>query len=659
MIPSRLKRAAIAVCALAWMQAAGAVSAPDWMRAQVTAPIPAHDDETDAVLLYSEASLTVLAPGKMKRVERYAYRILRRDGESYGTVRADYSPMDRITAMRAWSIPAEGKDYEVKQKDIVETGITDVEGGELVSDVRRKILRIPAATPGSIVGYEIEQDLQPYAMTDEWTFQRSVPVRETRFSVTLPAGWTYKVFWINYPETAPVQATAGLSRWTLNDLKPVKLERSMPPWRGIAGRMVISLQPPEGKQGGFQSWKDMGVWYLGLTNGRRDASAEIRQKVQEITQSSPTQLAKMQALASFIQKEIRYVAIELGVGGVQPHPAAEVFSHRYGDCKDKVTLLSSMLKEIGVESHYVIINTERGSVVPTTPPNMGFNHVIVAIQLPAGVDTSTLPAVIDHKTLGKVLFFDPTSQLIPFGYLPGGLQANTAMFVTPAGGELVTLPQTASALNGLQRTAKLTLDENGGLRGEVRETYLGDAAAGERWNLRAAQQDVDQIKPVESMLTHSLSTFAIEKATVGNLRVIAQPLVWNYTLVVDRYAKNAGDLVLIRPRVFGSLSSSMMETKEARQHPVEFDAPLRNTDVFEITLPAGYAVDELPPPVNEDIGFVSYRSATELKGNLLRYTRTLEVKELSLPVAKADALKHFFRTIENDERMSAVLKRAQ
>jgi len=63
--------------------------------------------------------------------------------------------------------------------------------------------------------------------------------------------------------------------------------------------------------------------------------------------------------------------------------------------------------------------------------------------------------------------------------------------------------------------------------------------------------------------------------------------------------------------------------------------------------------------VNEDIGFASYKSATEFKGNLLRYTRTLEVKELSLPAAKADALKHFFRVIENDERMNAVLKRTK
>jgi len=659
MMYPRFVPAASVVCALAWIRVAAAAGAPAWMHAQVSAPIPAHDEKTDAVLLYSEIQLAVQASGKMKRTERYAYRILRREGEFYGTVQATYETTSPITALHAWSIPAEGKDYEVKQKDIVESGLTDIDGGELVSDLRRKLLVIPAATPGSIVGYEVVRDLQPYEMSDDWDFQDTIPVRESRYSVTLPPGWTYKVFWINYPETAPVQATAAATSWTLNDLKPVKIESNMPPWRGIAGRMVISLQPPDGKQGGFQSWKDLGDWYLGLTSGRRDASADIRSKVQEITRSAPTQLVKMQALADFVQKNIRYVAIELGIGGYQPHPAAEVFSHRYGDCKDKATLLSSMLKEIGVESHYVAINTERGAVVPTTPPNIGFNHVILAIQVPAGVDTSKLPAIIDHKTLGKVLFFDPTSDLTPFGELPGGLQANTAMLVTPGGGELVTLPQIASALNGVQRTAKLTLDGDGGLHGDVREIFVGDKAADQRWSLRNARQDVDQIKPLESMLTHSLSTFVIEKAAILNLQDISKPLVWNYTLAVDRYAKTAGDLMLVRPRVINSLSNALMETKEARVNSIEFESPMLSTDTFEITLPAGFAVEELPPPVNEDIGFVSYKSATEIKGNLLRYSRTVEVKQLSMPAAKADALKHFFRVIENDERMNAVLKRTK
>lgn len=635
----------------------GAVSAPDWMRAQLSATVPAHDDETDAVILYSETELTVIAPGKMKRRERVVYKILRSNGEGYGAVHKDFTPQSRITAMHGWCIPALGKDFEVKDKDIIETAISNVDGGELISDVRRKFMLIPAAVPGNIVGYEIEQELEPYEMTDEWDMQDTIPVREARYTVRLPAGWSYRTFWLNHGDVAPVEVTPGQWQWVATDLKPVRIERRMPPWQGIAARMVVSLQPPDGKGGGFQSWRDVGVWYLGLTSGRRDPSPPLREKVQQLTSSATDPLAKMRALAAFVQKDIRYVGIELGVGGVQPRPASEVLTHGYGDCKDKVTLLSAMLKEVGVESHYVLINTERGSVGAGTPPNMGFNHAIIAIQLPAGVDKAQLPALITHRTLGPVLFFDPTNPLVPLGYLPGGLQANYGMLVTPGGGELIALPQTAGALNGVVRTAKLTLDDNGTLRGDVVETWSGDGAAGQRWSLRTAQQDVDQIKPVESMLTHSLSEFQILHAGVANVRNLEKPLIWNYTVEIPRYPRVAGDLLIIRPRVFGSMSSGLLETRDPREHPIEFEAPILNTDLFEITLPSGYVPDSLPPAVKEDLGSVTYHSSTTFSGKVLRYTRSLEVKELSVPVAKAQALKEFFRAIEGDERNSAVLKK--
>src|SRR5271154_4812308 len=198
----------------------------------------------------------------------------------------------------------------------------------------------------------------------------------------------------------------------------------MPPWRGIAARMVVALIPSGGKGSGISSWDEIGSWYSGLIAGRRDASVAIKQKVAELTAPAATSLAKMQALASFVQNDVRYVAIELGIGGYQPHPAAEIFSHRYGDCKDKATLLSSMLKEIGVESYFITINTTRGGVTPSTPPHMyWFNHQILGIRLPDDVKDPSLLAIYQHPTLGRVLIFDPTSEMVPLGQLSGHLQA--------------------------------------------------------------------------------------------------------------------------------------------------------------------------------------------------------------------------------------------
>jgi len=649
--------ALLATLSLLGVRLAVAGDAPSWIHRQAGTTLPAHDDKTNAVVLYAETILTVQPNGKIKRLYREVVKILRPDGEGRGVVRVYFDSQSRITNLHAWCVPVSGKDYEVKEKDAVESAIIGVDGSELVSDLRTKTLRIPAATAGSVIGYEIEQELRPYVMVDDWDFQDTIPVREARYTLQLPKGWSYKTNWLNHSEQAPTESGTGQWNWSIKDARAIRIEPDMPPWRGIAGRMVVAFVPPSGQDPGIQSWHEIGAWYLGLTQGRREVSTAIKQKVVELTASVPTPLGKMQVLANFVQNDIRYVAIELGIGGQQPHPAADTFNHRYGDCKDKVTLLSAMLKEVGIDSYYVIVNTVRGSVTATTPPNLDFNHVILAIALPAGVDTATLTARITHPKLGQILFFDPTDELTPLGRLWGALQANYGVLVTPDGGELLALPQLSTDSNGIERTAKMTLDEKGTLRGDVHEVRLGDRASSQRYALRSTTQDTDRIKPVESEAGASFSTFQILKATVANLHVADRPFEWNYTLEAANYAKTAGDLLLVRPRVLGSKSSGLLETKEARQYPVEFEGPERDIDVFEIELPAGYQLDELPPPINLDDGFVSYRSKTEIVGRTLRYTRTFEIKDLSVPASGAEKLRQFYRVIADDERNSAVLKR--
>jgi hypothetical protein len=316
-----------------------------------------------------------------------------------------------------------------------------------------------------------------------------------------------------------------------------------------------------------------------------------------------------------------------------------------------------MLSQIGVESYYVVINSERGAVTPDVPPNVGgFDHVVLAVKLPPGVSDASLVATVQHPRLGALVYFDPTNELTPFGQIGGYLQANYGLLVTPDGGELVELPSQPSAMNSIQRTGKLTLDSLGTLKGEVNETRMGDRAWAERWRLRTVTKDADRIKPIEDLLAGSLSLFRISQASVVNLNQTDQPFGFHYTFEAQDYAKNAGGLLLVRPRVLGVKTSGILETKEPRKFPIEFEGPSRDTDTFEITIPSGYVVDDVPPPVDADYGFASYHAKTEVKDNLIRYTRTFEVKELSVPVNRADELKKLYRIIAGDERNTVVLR---
>jgi hypothetical protein len=628
------------------------------MHSLVGVPLPAYDEKTDAVLLYSETNVTVVSPDKIRTQTREAYKILRPGGRQRGIVAVDFGPQKKIKSLHGWCIPAQGKDYEVKDKDAIEVA-PDTEGGELIGDTKFKVMRIPASDPGNIVGYEYEVEEHPLFLQDIWSFQKMDPVRENRYSLQLPPGWEFKASWLNHPEVKPTEAGNNTWQWTVNDLKGIRREPFMPPVRGVEGQMIVSFFTSGGSGPNANiDWNMLGKWYSNLVGERVDASPDIKQQVAKLTASKTTQLQKMQAIGDFVQHDIRYVAIELGIGGFQPHSAPDVYSHHYGDCKDKATLVRSMLRELGVESFHVVINDRRGSVTADMPAHNGFNHVITAIKLPDGISDPSLIATMVHPKLGKLLFFDPTNELIPFGQLPGYLQANYGLLVTPDGGELVELPQQPSAMNSILRTAKLTLDPSGTLKGDVRESRLGERASSERWRLRAVTKDTDRIKPIEELLSNSLANFHITHASMENLQQTDQPFGFHYSFESQNYAKNAGNLLLVRPRVIGSKTLGFLEGKESRKFPIELEEPTRDTDSFEITIPAGYVVDDLPPAVDADYSFASYHSKTDVKGNVVNYTRTFELKELSVPVAKADDLKKFYRIIAGDERNTVVLKPA-
>lgn len=644
-------------CILAFSLRAHAGDAPAWIHALVSAPLPLHDDKTDAVLLYSDEVVTVESENKVKTVVRKAHKILRPDGRGFGMVRVPFNSREKITSLRGWCIPAQGKDYEVKEKDAIETSLFEIADSELINDVKDKFLQIPAADLGNIVGFQYEKEEQPYVLQDIWPFQQTVPVREAHYTLQLPPGWEYKATFLNAPEVKPAQS-GNQWQWSVSDVKALKKEDEMPPWKGIVGQMVVSYYPAGGAVPGktFSDWRQMGNWYTELARGRTDPSPEIKQRVTVLTGGTTSQLEKMRAIARFVQKDIRYVAIELGIGGWQPHPAAEVFAHRYGDCKDKATLMKTMLEQIGIESYPVSINTERGSVTADTMPHLAFDHVISAIRLPEGLDDPSLYATYKHPKLGKILFFDATNEVTPFGQIGGYLQANYGLLVGPEGGELLLLPKQPGSMNSIRRTGKLTLTPQGALTGDFEEIRVGDRAAEQREALRSVTKDADRIKPIESLLSHSLPTFQITKATLVNLQETSQPFEYRYSIVAPNYAKPAGNLVLVRPRVIGTKSSGLLETKESRQSPVEFDGPALDTDTFEITLPPGYEVDELPPATDLNYSFASYHSKTEASGNALRYTRTFEIKELSVPTSKVEELKTLYRRIASDERNTAVLK---
>lgn len=647
----RFLRALALVCSLAACVPAASAAAPDWVRALARASLPAYPAETRAVVLLKEETVVVRENGDVQTVHRRAVKILRPQGESEGAVVVFFDNDTKLNSLKAWSITSQGQEYEVKEKDAIETALLQ---DSLYEDTRSKVLRIPAAVPGSIVAYEYEQKDRAAMYQHLWWLDEDLPVVSARYTLQMPPGWEYSTVWRNQAGQAPAQTGPNQWTWQFQSLPAREHEAGMPNWRAVASRMAVNFYPAGQPRGKAQrSWDEVGVWYAGLTAGRAEANPEIRAKVQELTAGKSETLDKVKALAAFVQAGIRYVAVEIGVGGYQPHPASSTFAARYGDCKDKVTLLRAMLSEAGVPSYYVLVHSARGAVSPQFP-SMGFDHMIAAVALPQRLPDGF--AVYEHPKLGSLTLFDPTDRSTPFGWLPDNEQAGHALLVTPSGGETIQVPVAPPNMNRLLREGRFEVQQDGTLAGSVKELRWGQPATDQRQLWNEAADAAERRKRLESTLSSTVGTVLLESAVAEGLTATDGVFQLSYKLAAPAYAKRTGPLLLIRPRVIGSKATTLNDQKP-RKYPLDLGSTGFQTDVYEITIPSGYVVDELPPNVDAVYPFAEYHSKSTVEGKVLRYQREYQVKQVEVPAEQVPDLRKFSSRILADEANSAVLKR--
>lgn len=642
---------ALALVALAPASAFAWGGSPDWMKALVHVQLPAYPEDTKGVVLLDETTTTVTDSGEVREFRRVAIKILNSEGRDLGEIAIPYDDATRIKSLHAWTITAKGEEFQAADRDTMEVAAFE---GELYADHRVKLLKIPASDPGNVIAYEYERRQRPDVLQDSWDFQESVPVRSATYTLVLPNGWSHEERWFNAAPVAPA-VTGTTATWTVSGVAGVKQEPRRPTFRAVAGRMAINFVPPaQLASKSHRTWDDVARWYAALTVDRRAASPALQAKAAELVAGKTTTLDRITALGRFAQSDVRYVAIEIGIGGYQPHTAAEIFGNHYGDCKDKVTVLGAMLKSIGIDSYYVLASTDRGVIDPKFATGEGFNHAIIAIKLPDDVPTASLRAAIKHPKLGNLLLFDPTSESTPLGSLPVYLQDNDLLLVTDAGGDLIHAPVHPADATRLATSVKATLDTDGTLHGEVREVRTGWIGAGMRSYL-SRHTEAERKQWIEKRLSYAMSQYQVSDLGIDNLDDPAKDLVVHYKFLAPQYARRAGGLMLLRPRLLGNKSEGVINLKD-RVYGYESDGPSLEEDEVEITLPPGMTADELPDAVTAQNHVAAYHSETKVAGNVLHYQRQYRMDAIAVPRTDLTDLNGLFTKIVADERATAVLK---
>jgi len=646
---------ALALLAFAWtgyVHAARDAPFPDWLtQAASSAPLPSDWKDAKAVYLLEDKLLSFDSGGRAVERYRAVVKILRPQGREYAKPAASFSGDEKLESFHVWSIGPDGHRYTMKDSEYVEVGNDDP--GMLYVDERAKLASPPGADPGGIVAWEITRQLPIYLSEDTWGFQNPVPTLRSVYEIDLPAGWHREEVWFRHPRLQATEVSSDHFRWEQTNLDGIDLSDVplAPAWEALAGRMTVHFAPNPLPQGDAL-WAKIGDWYYGLAAPRSEGGGDVATTARSLAGDGDfmTRLAKV---ADFMQQQIRYVGIEIGIGNLQPHAAQEVFQKRYGDCKDKATLMVAMLDAVGIRATWVAVDTNRGFVDPGTPSIAG-NHMIAAIEIPKGYDHPRLQAVVTARGGKRYLIFDPTNPYVPVGQLPDYEQGGYGLLVAGADSQVIPLPVLKPDTDTVDRNANFELAADGTLKGDV--TVLRDGAQSDRWRGRLAMgTEKDQRQMLEHLLRQDFPSFTLGTEKVAHVLELDQPLEMDYQVTAPLYAKTAGNLLLVRPRVLGSDAEGLDD--KPRKFPISFEGVGTWRDSFEVKIPAGYSVDDVPNPVSMDVGFATYHSEVKAEGGALHYKREYVLRKLALDPAEYSALQKFEATITTDENSSAVLKK--
>jgi Domain of Unknown Function with PDB structure (DUF3857)/Domain of Unknown Function with PDB structure (DUF3858)/Transglutaminase-like superfamily len=628
--------------------------APIWVQQAATIKVPTYDKEVPAVVLVDDSMKTISPDGKVTEVYNYAIRILRREGREYARAQVGYIPdIGKVKEFRAWLIRP-GSELKKYGKD--ETVDVAAELNDVYNEYRHKrIFGTDDADTGSVFAYSYTVEDRSVFSQDDWAFQGTLPVINSKYNLSLPEGWRAEAVTFNHPNIEPRVNGTNYS-WELSNLAPVPFEPLSPSLSNLIPRLAVSYYPPAATSSAaiktFSSWGEVASWLTELGDPQVIVDDALARKAYELTALAKTEFDKIRAISQYAQN-IQYISIQTGIGrggGYRPHASNEVFAKSYGDCKDKANLMRAMLKVVGIVAFPVsIYSGDPNYVRAGWPSPQQFNHCIIAVKVSDQTQAST---VIQHPTLGRLLIFDATDDQTPIGDLPYYLQGSLALVNSKSETELVRMPVTPPETNQLERNATLALQADGSIAGQIQELAKGQVAVVFRSEFRRLS------KPEYTSMIERWLTSGATSARLNKMEPADHSGEGRFTLNVEFSAQQYGQLMQGRLLVFKpavvSRRESLSLTAANRKHPVVLRANAYSETV-NVELPSGFAVDEMPDAVKIDTPFGSYATSYEVKDNKLVFKRQLSQKATTIAPADYESVRKFFESIRAAENAPVVL----
>jgi len=409
--------------------------------------------DASALYLLADETIRLTKNCQVQSEHHYVIKILNDRGkENYGEVTLSYdSTYETVDLEYARTIRPDGTVVSVGDKNIRDVSL--YMNYPLYSNARARIISMPEVTPGCIIEYKVKilQTKLPNQKDFDSVYwlQMDEPILLQRVVLAIPkdrqlrhkvvnAG--YNTFGFNMEPVVREVGDERIYSLEFKDVPQIIPEPSMPPISKVNAYLLLTT---------FASWEEIYRWWRGLYQDKIRADDAIAAKVAELVKDKKTEEDKIRAIYDYCAQEIRYVAVEYGDAGYEPHEAPEIFSNKYGDCKDKAILLVAMLKKAGIEAYPVLISTDDSLDNQEDLPSLLFNHAIAAV-----------------KVKGRLVFMDATASTTSFGDLPEQDQDRLVMVFYPQEYVLVKTPLFGPSHNRAVTMTKITVAQDESIEGE-------------------------------------------------------------------------------------------------------------------------------------------------------------------------------------------------
>jgi len=414
--------------------------------------------------------------------------------------------------------------------------------------------------------WKIEID-NPFFWPD-WILGDSYPRRIASYRVAVPPRYAirYQQVMPSLMRTTEKQPRREVTRWAVHDWVPAD-----PAADNHTITPLLYIAPEEFRVGSTKgrtdSWDALGRWYWKLTSGRLGLTKDQIRAVDQHLGDIVGVRAQAAALKDWVSDNWRYVAIEIGLGGWQPHSSSDVFENRYGDCKDVVFLWVSMMRARGLPAYPALIRARNPLQIDPAFPKDWFDHVVAV-------------SIID----GDTLWTDPSDLRYRLGTLPPSCEARWALIVGEFGGQLAWTPIRSSEENRQIVNCKGRVDSKGNLEFDASITSRGHFA-----RMLPLHGNFDPMAAAAVVL--GVASPAIQ-ASVDNVSALsADEVSIHIAGRITGWAVVEPRRMVVRPKLAGWMSS---DTLGGRPDPGWVEFPMTVYDTLIVQFPEGWSPELWP-----------------------------------------------------------------